>query len=171
MRRSPVMPDQALTDWCREILGAMGHARLASRLVVCWNPRMRTAAGRAFWPQARIELNPALGRFGDGEIRRTLKHELAHLLAHDRVPHRRMAPHGTEWRQACADLGIPGEPACHRLALQPRRPMRKHAYACPHCRTTLYRVRPILRAVACHACCRKHNHGEYDSRFRLVRVD
>jgi hypothetical protein len=28
-------------------------------------------------------------------------------------------------------------------------------------------VRKIRRAIACLACCRKHNGGEFDSRFRL----
>src|ERR1700687_2873461 len=40
------------------------------------------------------------------EIERTLRHELAHLLAQFRVGRRRIAPHGAEWRRACRDLGI-----------------------------------------------------------------
>ena len=37
------------------------------------------------------------------EVDRTLRHELAHLLAQWRVGRRRIAPHGKEWRQACRD--------------------------------------------------------------------
>jgi hypothetical protein len=31
-------------------------------------------------------------------------------------------------------------------------------------------VRRVRRAVACLACCRAHNGGEFDARFRLKRV-
>jgi hypothetical protein len=31
-------------------------------------------------------------------------------------------------------------------------------------------VRRLRRAVACLACCRRHNHGRFDPRFRLKLV-
>src|SRR6266446_8423633 len=49
------------------------------------------------------------------EVDRTLRHELAHLLAQFRVGRRRIAPHGPEWREACRDLGIADEARCHNL--------------------------------------------------------
>src|ERR1700730_17806348 len=51
----------------------------------------------------------------DDEIDRTLRHELAHLLAQFRAGRRRISPHGEEWRQACHDLGIGDEVRCHNL--------------------------------------------------------
>ena len=56
-----------------------------------------------------VSLNPRLGDHGDAEIDRTLRHELAHLLA--TVPRRSptISPHGAEWRKACHDLGIANE--------------------------------------------------------------
>jgi predicted SprT family Zn-dependent metalloprotease len=149
---------------------ALSHDSLAASVRVFWNPRMRTAAGRAFWPARVIELNPVLHQFGAEETERTLKHELAHLIAYERAGRRRIAPHGAEWMLACAELGIPGERACHTLPLQRRKMERNHAYVCTQCFTVLRRVRPLKRAVACSACCRKFNHGRYDAKFRLVSI-
>jgi SprT protein len=147
---------------------ALGRARLAERLQVVWNPRLRTSAGRAWPGEARIELNPALVSFGDAEIRRTLLHELAHLIAHDRAGRRRIAPHGPEWRRACADLGIADESVRHRLPLRPVRQRRRFAYQCPACGAVIRRARRLRREVACLACCRAHAGGRFDRRFRMV---
>jgi predicted SprT family Zn-dependent metalloprotease len=128
---------------------------------------MRSTAGYAKWPHWRVELNPRLKEF-PGEVARTLKHELAHLVAHARAGRRRIAPHGREWRQACADLGIPGESARHTLPLPSRRQKRKFSYACPSCGIVVDRVRKFRRRTACLICCRKHNRGRYDARFEFV---
>lgn len=162
--------DSDLTGECHRLCLALGHPSLADTVRVFWNPRMRTAAGRAFWPARVIELNPVLHEFEEEETSRTLKHELAHLIAYERAGRRRIAPHGPEWMQACTELGIPGERSCHTLPLKRRRIERKHAYVCTQCFAVLHRVRPLKRAVACSACCRKFNHGRYDPRFRLVPI-
>lgn len=149
----------------------LGLASLASEVRVSWNRRMRTAAGRAFTREGRIELNPRLQELPeeirDAELRATFLHELAHLVASARAGRRRIAPHGPEWRQACRDLGIPGEDRCHALDFQPRRLARKYAYACPACGAVIQRVRRLRRRVACYLCCRKHAGGRYDGRFQL----
>lgn len=168
--RTPALPDPALTEQCRAWCVALGRAALAGCVGVCWNPRMRTAAGRAFWPAARIELNPMLHRFPHEETGRTLKHELAHLIAHDRAGRRRIAPHGVEWMRACTELGIPGERACHNLPVQRRVIARKHAYVCTRCLSVIHRVRPLARVVACASCCRRFSQGRYDPRFRLIEL-
>ena len=62
-----------------------------------------------------ISLNPRLCEHGADEIDRTLRHELAHLLAQFRAGRRRILPHGAEWREACRDLGIADEKRCHTL--------------------------------------------------------
>ena len=131
---------------------------------------MRTSAGRAFWPARVIELNPLLREFGDEEIDRTLKHELAHLVAYERAGRRRILPHGPEWAAVCCELGIPGERACHSLPLERRKQERKFAYVCTRCFAVVRRVRALKKAVACAACCRRYNGGRYDSRFRLVAI-
>ncbi len=162
--------DEKLTRHAVDAVRRLGLARLAGRLRVEWNPRLRTSAGRAWSRKQCIELNPAIARFGEDEVRRTLLHELAHLVAHDRAGRRRIAPHGPEWRMACADLGIPGEPARHRLPLEPTRQQRRFAYQCPACNATIRRARRMRREAACLTCCRRHAGGRFDRRFVLIET-
>lgn len=161
-------PDPALTAWCRDTALSLGHTNLARKVTVAWNPRMRTTAGRAWWPARKIELNPQLKGISEQEIWRTLKHEFAHLLAYERSGRRKIAPHGPEWRAACDDLGISGESVRHTLPFKARRLTRNHAYKCPACSAVITRVRPFRRPVACYTCCRDHNSGAYHPRYRLA---
>ncbi len=159
-----------LQERAKALLIALGHATLAERLTVRWNTRMRSTAGMAYPGQARVTLNPRLIAFGDAEIDRTLLHEVAHLLAHERAGRRRIAPHGPEWRRACQDLGLVKETRCHTLPLPRRKVARPHRYRCPACGTHLDRVRPLRKKAACLACCKQHNGGKFDERFSLVKV-
>jgi SprT protein len=150
----------------RDLLRANGADQLASTLRVEWNPRLKTAAGRADYSQKLILLNPRLFDHSN-EIDRTLRHELAHILAQFRAGRRKVPPHGAEWRQACCDLGIANEKRCHNLPFPARTYAARFVYRCPNCRQEFPRVRRVRRAVACLACCRKHNGGDFDPRFRL----
>ena len=161
--------DGELTAWCAEASGALFLNELARKVRVFWNPRMQTTAGRAWWPDRAIELNPKLKDCEPEELWRTLKHELAHLVAYERCGRRRIEPHGPEWQAACVDLGIPGERPCHNLPFKRRKMKRNHAYICPHCSVVVHRVKPIKRAVACYDCCQKFSDGVYHDRFRLLR--
>ena len=80
-----------------------------------WNARQFSAAGRADCRRKLVSLNPRLREHESEEIERTLRHELAHLVARFRAKRRRMTPHGAEWRRACRDLGIGDEPRTHTL--------------------------------------------------------
>lgn len=164
-------PDEELTKRGAEIAGRLGLTGLARQISVFWNRKMRTAAGRAFYETGRIELNPRLQTLPEsdrtGEIERTFLHELAHLVSFARARGRRIRPHGPEWKQACSDVGIPGEDRCHDLDFQPRRQRRKFAYECPACGSVVKRVRRLKRRVACYACCRSHAKGRFDTRFVL----
>lgn len=144
--------------------------RLARFLRVEWNARLRSAAGRADSRCNIISLNPRLRNFGDAEVERTLRHELAHLLAQFRAGRRRIAPHGDEWRAACLDLGIVGEARCHNLPFPITERARRFLYKCPSCQRDFRRVRRIRRTISCLACCRSHNRGKFDPRFRLQLV-
>ena len=137
---------------------------LNGRLVFAPPPAARNAV------LARVLLNRRLGAHGEAEIDRTLRHELAHLLAQFRAGRRRIAPHGMEWRRACTDLGIGGEARCHNLPFPLRRQRRRYLYACPHCQRDFPRIRPLRRTSACLACCRAFNRGRYDRRFKLRLV-
>src|SRR6266487_2825826 len=111
MPAGPTAETAVLLQTAREWLRSLGAARVAQDLRVEWNARLKTAAGCADYRETLISLNP---RFFDcpSEIDRTLRHELAHLLAQFRAGRRRIAPHGAEWRQACRELGIADEKRC-----------------------------------------------------------
>jgi SprT protein len=153
----------------RELLRSLGVDRIARELRVEWNSRLKTAAGRADYRQKFISLNPRLLDH-PAEIDRTLRHELAHILAQFRAGRRRILPHGAEWRQACRVLGISDEKRCHNLPFPVSERARRYLYSCSGCRRDFPRVRRIKRAVACLACCRAHNGGKFDARFRLRLV-
>jgi len=167
-RKSPARRDPTLEKLCRQLLATAGCRGL--EVIVQWNPRLRTTAGLACWQTKKISLNPKLIDVSPSEVQRTLRHELAHFLAQYRAGRRRIAAHGAEWRQACCDLGIPREPRCHDLPFKRVRQERRYFYVCPECNVQLARVRPVKRRVACIKCCRKHNDGRYDERFRFVSV-
>jgi len=169
MPAGPTAGTAVLLQTARELLRAHGADRIARELRVEWNSRLKTAAGRADYCQKLISLNPQLFEHPT-EIDRTLRHELAHILAQFRAGRRRVLPHGAEWRQACCDLGIADEKRCHSLPFKVSESARRYVYKCPQCQRDFPRVRRIMRAVACLACCRAHNGGEFDARFRLKLV-
>jgi SprT protein len=151
----------------RKLLRGNGASLIANEVRVEWSSRLKSCAGRADYREKLISLNPRLHQFGPGEVDRTLRHELAHLLAQFRAGRRRILPHGKEWRAACHDLGIGDEKRCHTLSFPIRECVRRFLYKCPNCKRDFARVRRIRRAIACLACCRTHNDGEFDARFRL----
>jgi len=159
--------DAKLETKARELLNNLGVVGLARFVRVEWNPRLKSCAGRADYRAKLISLNSRLRGHGAPEIDRTLRHELAHLLAQFRAGRRRILPHGQEWRTACYDLGIGDEKRCHNLPFPIRERVRRFLYKCPSCQRDFARVRRIRRAIACLACCRAHNGGEFDPRFRL----
>ncbi|MEI9896917.1 MAG: SprT-like domain-containing protein [Chthoniobacter sp.] len=162
--------DDAMEAKARELLHALHYPELAKRVVVRWNSRMRSTAGTALVAKALITLNPRLCAIGESEVDRTLRHELAHLLAHHRAGRKRIEPHGPEWQQACRDLGLLDEKRCHTLPLPRRQLAARHFYRCPSCAQEVKRVRPFVRKTACLDCCRSHNRGRYDERFRFLKI-
>jgi SprT protein len=153
----------------RDLLCSLGAKRIARALRVEWNSRFKTAAGRGDYREKVILLNPRLLEY-PAEIDRTLRHELAHLLAQFRAGRRRILAHGREWQQACSDLGIGDEKRCHNLPFPIQHRAPRYLYRCPNCQRDFPRVGRIKHAVACLGCCRKHNGGEFDARFRLQLV-
>lgn len=162
--------DATLEKVVNEFLRKIGCIELVGDVRVEWNSRLRTTAGMAHFTQRKITLNPKLRDLEGEEVQRTLRHELAHLLAQARSGRRRIAAHGAEWKRACRDLGIPREARCHELPFKVHRQPRRHFYQCQECGTVLARVRPVKRMVACLKCCRKFNGGNYDHRFRFVPI-
>ena len=169
MPASSTADTAVLLQTARELLRSLGAVRIAHELRVEWNSRLKTAAGRADYRQKLVSLNPRLSAYPT-EIDRTLRHELAHILAQFRAGRRQILPHGVEWRQACRDLGISDEKRCHNLPFPVSERARRYRYRCPGCQRDFPRVRRIKRAVACLACCRAHNGGKFNARFRLLLV-
>jgi len=138
----------------------------SKRILVYWNHRLRSTAGCAY--PRRIELNPKLKKISWKEIHRTLKHELAHVLARHRAHGKKIDVHGEEWRKACKDLGIPGEQVFHDIL--PRIcPKRRYVYACK-CGVKWKRVRPTSKKMACLRCCKKYNGGKYSHKFQVKLI-
>ncbi|MFV1996275.1 MAG: SprT-like domain-containing protein, partial [Verrucomicrobiales bacterium] len=155
-RGSYLERDGTLSEACADLACKVGHPQLARQVEVCWNRRLVSSAGLADFRAERIELNPRLRGQSPEDTMRTLKHELAHLVAHARAGRRRIRPHGAQWRRACAELGIAGEKASHSLPLAPHRRMRaRWSYSCPCCGEILERVRRMRHISACLPCCRK----------------
>jgi SprT protein len=165
----PAFSAEALEEMCQGWLQALELPGAAKLVKVTWNSRLRSTAGYASFPAWRIELNPRLMEF-EGQVERTLKHELAHLIAYHRAGRRRIEPHGAEWRMACGFLGIPDEKACHQLPLPRASQKRTLAYRCQSCGFVVHRVRRFRRPTACLSCCAKHSGGRYDMRFRFEQV-
>ena len=163
--------DSALEATAREILGPLGAEELAREIHVEWNARLFSAAGRADSHRNLVSLNPRLREHDATEIDRTLRHELAHLLAQFRAGRRRVSPHGPEWRRACRDLGISDETRCHTLPFPVKKRERRFLYRCSRCGKEFPRVRRIKRTVACLGCCRKSNRGKFDPKARLRLVE
>ena len=161
--------DRGLELVGRGLLRSAGCVDLDFRVV--WNHRLRTTAGLACWGTRTVALNPRLREVSEGEVDRTLRHELAHFLAQWRAGRRKIAPHGEEWRKACCDLGIPGERRCHDLPFRRVRMERRYFYRCPGCGLVVGRVRRMGMRVACLRCCRRWNGGKYDRRFCFVLVE
>ena len=163
--------DSALEAKAREILEPLDADKLAREVRVEWNARLFSAAGRAESRRNLISLNPRLRDHDSAEIDRTLRHELAHLLAQFRAGRRRIPPHGAEWRRACRDLGIEDEARCHSLPFPVQQRARRFLYRCSRCGKEFSRVRRLKRAVACLECCRKFNGGKFDPKARLRLVE
>ena len=159
--------DAGLEIEARKLLRSLGAKRIATEIRVEWNPRLKTAAGRADYRHKLISLNPQLVEH-PAEIHRTLRHEIAHILAQFREKsRRRILPHGPEWLKACRELGIADEKRCHTLPFPATRHAPRFIYRCPNCQRDFPRLRKIKRTVACLACCSAHSGGEFDVRFRL----
>src|SRR5213079_3058746 len=94
MPASPTAETAVLLQNARELLRSLGAAHIAGELHVEWNSRLKTAAGRADCRQKLISLNPQLVEHPT-EIDRTLRHELAHILAQFRAGRRRIPPRGS----------------------------------------------------------------------------
>ncbi len=116
---------------------------------VSWNSRLRSTAGRAFYREGRIELNPELLERSPDHVDTVLVHEAAHVAAHrmfgDHCP-----AHGRHWRGLMRLAGLPPD-VTHSLpvprARRSRRSERIYLRVCDACGN-----RRIARTVRYDAC-------------------
>jgi predicted SprT family Zn-dependent metalloprotease len=132
-----------------------------------WNPRLRSSAGR-FMPGSRRffqDLPPAI------EVASYLLEEkdslalIADTLAHEMIHYwlwvrRRPYGHSSEFMAKMRLMGV------SRYNSVPRRRPPRYAYKCPACQVE-FLARKRLGVLACAKCCKQHNKGRYDSRFKL----
>lgn len=145
-----------------------------------WNSRLRTVAGR-FIPGRRlrgvgkeklgwmwnrglvrkplIEIANYLCEEKNAEelVRDTMGHEMIHYWLWIR---RRPYGHTSEFLKKMKEMGV------SRYNTVPRNRPYRYQYRCPAC-FDITPARKILKNLACGACCKKHNRGQYDQRFRL----
>lgn len=149
-RRPPSQrPVAALARLARALAARLGAGRRLARVAVVFNPRLRSAAGRADGRARTIELNPRLLDRHPGELLPTLGHELCHLVAGVRDGH------GPRWRAAMAALGLRPE-VCHRLdvgGISARR--RTWLWTCAGCGETYRRRHRGARRFRCGRCGRR----------------
>lgn len=66
-------------------------------------------AGRAYYFQWKIELNPAILQENEEDyIRNTVPHEFAHLLTDQMYTFKDIKPHGPEWKKVMREMGVIG---------------------------------------------------------------
>lgn len=96
------------------------HGLQPIRLVV--NNRLTRTGGLAVYAKGEIQMPGWM--LGCAEAGNTVRHEVAHYLAHARHS-KRIAPHGREWRQAAIDCGAIPTPYVGEVAAAAAPPARR----------------------------------------------
>ena len=166
----------------QDIYAELNREYFASSLPPCeikWSRRLTRAAGVIEVRKPEIRLSVALlqepwqvlipPQFQicgvacdsfESALREILKHEMIHLwLFVQGLPH----GHTRAFRQKAHGIGQPR--TRHNIAL----PLPKSGwiYRCAKCGNEVHRRRRFGKPVACAACCKTHNKGKYDARFKL----
>lgn len=102
--------------------------------------RYRVTAGMAHYQAGLITLSVHVLKDSD-QLRDTLLHEYAHLLAFDRHG-RNGVGHGVAWRRAMNDLGQPAK-VYHKYEVTRNSPRFRHVYACAKCGEKIERHRRL----------------------------
>ncbi len=77
------LPD--LDETARAFCGGLAARNWRRQVQVRWHSRLRTTAGQAYYAKSLVRMNPKLMQFGMEEVDKTLRHELAHLVARFRA--------------------------------------------------------------------------------------
>lgn len=143
--------------WSRRLTRAAGTIRCERRLITLSVPLLvepYREVGAAF------EICGVTCASFEEALREILKHEMIHLWLYvQKLPH----GHTPAFRAKARAIGQPR--TRHNIALPP--PTSGWVYRCAACASELHRRRRFSRPVACAACCKTHNRGKYDERFKL----
>ncbi|HEX8552028.1 MAG TPA: SprT-like domain-containing protein [Abditibacteriaceae bacterium] len=144
--------------WSRRLTRAAGVIRVQKREIRLSVPLLVEPWQTLLPPTFQI-CGVACDSF-ESASREILKHEMIHLWLYVKgLPH----GHTPEFRRKAREIGQPR--TRHNIALPP--PTTGWIYRCEVCRSELHRRRRFGRSVACAACCKTHNRGKYDERFKL----
>jgi SprT protein len=151
-----------------EELGSVAYEVLAeanSRFPLSYSPalewrRYSVTAGMAHYQKGVISLSAVVLK-EPGQVRETLLHEYAHLLAFDRHG-RSGAGHGRHWKQAMVDLGL--EPKVHHKYDVVRNQSRQTVvYRCKKCGFILEKKRKFQKG-------RRYFHRQCGGQIMFVEV-
>ena len=117
----------------RKLLRSVGAKRIATELRIEWNSRLKTTAGRADYRRKVISLNPRLIEHPT-EIDRTLRHELAHIVA--------------QFREKVGGRFHRTGPNGKRLAAIWESPTKSAVIRCRFLRSVMHRVSSIVVRIA-----------------------
>jgi len=144
------LPTRALlTAIARRAADAWDMPDLPDRVRIAYNPRLRTALGRALLDRGVVELNTHLLSEHPDQLVETLVHELAHLAVYMRYGPVR--PHGEHFRTLMRAVGL--SPATtHTLPVAHLRRRRYlYLHRCSDCGYSF--IAPsVRRNVYCSAC-------------------
>ena len=146
--------------WSRRLTRAAGNIEVRRKVIKLSVPLLIEAFGgdSLFAPTFVICGVPC--ESPQSALREILKHEMIHLWLHERgLP----SGHTTEFRAKARAIGQPKT----RHAIDLPRPRHGWLYTCAHCGHEFARRRRYSRAVACGLCCKKHNGGSFEARFKL----
>jgi predicted SprT family Zn-dependent metalloprotease len=101
---------------------------------------LRVTAGVAYYQLGKIALSKHVLQSSE-QLRETLLHEYAHLLAFQRAG-RRGAGHGVHWRKAMTDLGLPPK-VTHKYEVKRNQSHQEVVYQCRKCKALITRKRRL----------------------------
>lgn len=143
--------------WSRRLTRAAGTIRCERRLITLSVPLLVDPYRK---PGVVFEICGVTCASYETALREILKHEMIHMwLFVQKLPY----GHTPAFRAKARAIGQPR--TRHNIALPP--PTSGWIYRCDVCATEMHRRRRFSRPVACLTCCKVHNRGKYDERFKL----
>jgi SprT protein len=133
-------PPHPLRDEAEALLSeACDKFPMGYRPKIEWRP-LRVTAGVAYYNEQRIALSKHVIKTPD-QLRETLLHEYAHLLAVHRAG-RRGIGHGLHWKRAMTDLGLVPK-VHHKYEVKRNQSRQEVVYGCKKCGAEIVRKRRL----------------------------